>query len=89
MPAVLTEDDLRDTGLTPEEVRREVAVWLFAQDRLTLGQAARLAGMAQEPFMVLLAQRRIPLHYGVEDLEQDLKTLDSLPRPGGALRGPS
>ena len=78
MAAVLTEEDLRDTGLTPEEVRLELAVWLFKEDRLTLGQAARLAGLAQAAFMRVLAQRQLPLHYGVEDLEADLRTLDAL-----------
>lgn len=73
---VLTEDDLRGTGLTPDEVRREVAVWLFAQERLTLGQAARLAGASQAAFLRVLGERAISLHYGIEELERDLEVLD-------------
>ena len=76
MAAVLTDKDLQGTGLTPDELRREVSVWLFAEDRLTLGQAARLAQLSQAAMMRLLAQRKIPLHYGLEDFEQDMKALD-------------
>ena len=75
MAAVLTEKDLQGTGLTPDELRREVAVWLFAEDRLTLGQAARLAQLSQAAMMRLLGQRGISLRYGAEDFEQDMRTL--------------
>ena len=75
MAAVLTEKDLQGTGLTPDELRREVAVWLFAEDRLTLGQAARLAQLSQAAMMRLLSERDISLHYGAEDFEQDMRTL--------------
>lgn len=78
MVAVLTDKDLQGTGLTPDDLRREVAVWLFAEDRLTLGRAARLAQLSQAAMMRLLNQRDISLHYGAEDFEKDMRTLDDL-----------
>jgi len=56
-------------------LRVEIAVLLFKEDKLTLGQAARFAGMPQPHFQHLLGRRKIPLHYGVEELEEDLRTI--------------
>jgi len=39
----------------------------------TLGQAAILAGLPQLDFQRLPASRQIPLHYGLEAMEQDLQ----------------
>ena len=57
------------------ELKREVALALFQQERLTLAQASRLAEMSQLAFQALLADRRIPIHYGVEEFREDLRTL--------------
>lgn len=56
----------------------ELAVVLFQKDKLTLGQAARLAGMPQYKFQALLSSRDIPIHYGVEEYQEDLQTIKSL-----------
>jgi hypothetical protein len=42
------------------ELKRELALTLFEQERLTLGRASSLAGMSQREFQRLLADRRIP-----------------------------
>lgn len=75
MPVVIEDSILSMAHLDEQEFRREVAVMLFAQDRLTLASAAKLAGMRYMEFQALLADREICVHYGVEDLEQDLATL--------------
>ena len=49
---------------------------LFQMDVLTLAQAAGVAGLHRMQFQEELAKRKIPLHYGVEELEEDLKTLN-------------
>jgi predicted HTH domain antitoxin len=54
-------------------LKQELALALFQQERLTLGQAALLAGLPQIDFQRLLASRRIPLHYGIDEMEQDLQ----------------
>lgn len=78
MASILTKEELHAIGLTPEDARIELAVYLFSQNRLTLGQASRLASISQARFMRILAERRIPLHYEVGDLEADLRTLEDL-----------
>lgn len=45
---------------------------------MTLGQASELAGQHQIEFQRELAKRDIPIHYGMEELEQDLRTLELL-----------
>src|SRR5271157_1592895 len=42
---------------------------------LTLAQASRLAEIGQLAFQALLAERRIPIHYGIEEFHDDLRTL--------------
>jgi len=66
--------------MNEEEAKREFAVYLFQQERLTLAQASRFAGMTQLEFQHLLASRRMPVHYGAEDLDEDIQTLKKLGR---------
>lgn len=77
MPLTVSDELLQTAHLTEAELLQEIAVTLFQQDRLTLGQAASFAGLAQLEMQRLLASRRIPLHYSLEDLEHDLATAKS------------
>jgi predicted HTH domain antitoxin len=53
----------------------ELALALFQQERLTLAQASRFAEMNQVAFQAPLAERQIPIHYGVEEFREDLQSL--------------
>lgn len=66
--------------MSEQELRRELAILLFQQERLTLAQAARLSESDRLQFQHLLASRDIPVHYDVADFEEDLETLRSLDR---------
>jgi predicted HTH domain antitoxin len=74
MTVTIADDLLASAGITEPEVRQELALTLFQQDRLTLGQASRLAGVSQLAFQALLADRRIPIHYSVAEFREDLET---------------
>ncbi len=80
MSLVIPDDVLHTVHMTSNEFMQEIAVWLYAKDKLTLGQASRLANMSQLHFQFLLASRQIPIHYGVADFETDLQTLKVLGR---------
>ncbi len=70
------EDNLVNAArLTEAQVRLTVALSLFAEERLTLAQAARLAGTNRLAFQRELAERHIPLHYGMEELASDVAVL--------------
>jgi predicted HTH domain antitoxin len=73
MTITVPDELLRSMKLTEAEVKAELAVALFREERLTLGQAAQLASLPQLDFQRLLSSRRIPLHYGIDDMEQDLE----------------
>ena len=77
MPVIVPDELLQSAHLTEAELRIEIAVTLFQQDRLTLGQAAIFANLPQLDMQQVLARRRIPLHYGVEAMEQDLALVKS------------
>ncbi|MBW4583331.1 MAG: UPF0175 family protein [Tildeniella nuda ZEHNDER 1965/U140] len=61
--------------LTEADLRQELAIALFQQERITLGSASQLAGIHQIEFQRLIASRGINIHYDVDDLKQDLKSL--------------
>lgn len=77
MAVTISDDVLQAARMSEEELRRELAVLLFQQDRLTLAQAAGLANVDRLQFQHLLASRRISVHFDIEDFEQDLETLPS------------
>jgi len=68
------------TRMTPQELRRELAVYLFQQGRLSFGKAREMADMTAWAFQQLLGSRGIPVHYDLEDYEEDLTTLKELGR---------
>lgn len=75
MSVVVPNEILAATRLSEAEMRQEIAVMLFYREKLTLAQASRFAGMHRVAFQHLLASRHIPIHYGVEDFEQDVQNL--------------
>ena len=78
MSLVIPDDVLHATRMSVDELKREIAILLFEKEKLTLGQASRLAGMGQLQFQHLLASRQICVHYDVAEFEEDLKTLQEL-----------
>jgi len=81
MAVTIPDEVLAAARMSEPEIKRELALTLFQQERLTLGQARRLAGMSHLDFQALLAERQIPIHYGVEEFRQDLQTLRQMRRP--------
>jgi len=72
---VLSAEFLESVNLTPEQVAIELAVYLYAQKRMTMGQAREMANLDQLAFQHELAKREVYIHYDWEDIEQDLKNL--------------
>ena len=71
---------LHAARLKPEEVKRELAILLYQQERLSFGKAREMSGMTVWAFQHLLAGRGIPVHYDLADYEEDLKTLKDIGR---------
>jgi len=59
--------------VSSEEARLLLAIQLWEDRRLTLGQAAELAGYSKPALMEILGQRGIPvLNYGPDELEKEM-----------------
>lgn len=77
----VSQDILDAARLTPQELKVELAVSLYAQNRLSLGKACELAGLPLWEFRQLLATRRIPPYYDAGDFNDDIDTLRKLSEP--------
>jgi predicted HTH domain antitoxin len=67
--------------LTPREATLHLAIGLFVDEEATLGQAAEIANMTQADFLRQLGRHRIPIHYGSDELMEDLQTVAQLSSP--------
>jgi len=75
MSITIADEVLAAAHMSELELKRELAVALFQLARLTLAQSSRLAEMSQLEFQAVLADRQIPVHYGVEEFREDLQAL--------------
>ena len=58
----------------------EMAIWLFQQERVSLGKASELARLTRASFEEELRQRHIPAYVYTEEMfHQDLEALKLLP----------
>lgn len=71
---------LRASRLTEDELRRELALHLFEEEKFSFGNARELAQMSVWDFQQFLGSRGIPVHYDVEAYEDDRETLRRLGR---------
>lgn len=67
-----------DTGNLSADTARLLALGLYREDKVSLGRASELCQMPVEQFMEFAAQHNVPLHYGVDELEEDRRTLERL-----------
>ena len=74
----LTLPENLEARLSPRDAALHLAIGLFVTEEATLGQAAQVAGMSQGEFLRELGRRRIPMHYGSEELAADLRTVEAL-----------
>jgi len=59
--------------ISVEEARLLLMVKLFETGRITLGQAAKLAGYSKPTFIELLGKMGVPvIDYPAEDLQQEI-----------------
>lgn len=67
-----------DERLSQSQASLHLAIGLFISEVATLGQAAATAGMSQGEFLRELGSRHIPIHYGGEELRDDLDDVEFL-----------
>ncbi len=72
---------IHSTRMTPEEMKRELALLLFQQGKLSFGKAREMADMTVWDFQQLLGQRKILVHYDLQDYLSDRHAIDALTQP--------
>ena len=65
--------------MNEQELLVELAIGLYAAQKISFGKARRLAGLDWYRFREILSERNISAHYEIEQFEEDLISLENLP----------
>ena len=68
----IPDDILLTLKMTPKDIKIELAVHLYETRKLSLGKAKSLAGVSLWEFQNILASRKIPVNYDMEDYKEDM-----------------
>ena len=61
-------------GVNPDEASLLLAIKLWEEEQLSLGQAAEMAGYSERTFIEILMHRQIPvIRYPAEELDSEAK----------------
>lgn len=61
------------SSLSKDEVQTFLAVKLYETERVSLGQAARLAGFSKRAFIEILGKYKVPvINYSPDELREEL-----------------
>ena len=61
------------SSLSKDEVQTFLAVKLYETERVSLGQAARLAGFSKRAFIEVLGKYKVPvINYSPDELREEL-----------------
>ena len=76
MTLTLQSNALDKLTLSPERWSMDLALGLFIDRQVTLGQAAEIAGLSQTAFLRELGSHGIAMHYDQDDFLDDMATLE-------------
>lgn len=74
----IPDEVIHTTRMTPEEMKQELALILFQQGKLSFGKAREMTSMTIWDFQLLLGQRKIAVHYDIQDYLADQQAIDAL-----------
>ncbi|MBE7503534.1 MAG: UPF0175 family protein [Verrucomicrobiales bacterium] len=69
---------LESARMTLADAKLELAITLFARNRLSLGKAAELAGLPVAEFQMHLGTRHLGPHYDAADAQEDHESLAAI-----------
>ncbi|MEB3340568.1 UPF0175 family protein [Okeania sp.] len=73
MSLIISNEIIKASGLSEDELLVEIILLLFQQEKISLGKAAELLNMSQIRFQRLIAERGICIHYDVAELQEDIQ----------------
>lgn len=74
----IPDETLSDINISPAELLIDVAVYLYEKQRLSIGQARKLAGLDLLSFQKELSKRNVYLNYNIDDLNKDILNLGNI-----------
>ncbi len=75
MTITIPDNALAQANIKPDDLLIELAVYLYDKKIYSWGKARKLCGLDEMSFRKELAKRDVYMHFGIEDLEKDLKNL--------------
>lgn len=78
MTIELPDVEIGSLLLNEAEARLALALGLYAERKVSLGRAAKIAGIPYVAFMHEMGRHGICMNYSVADFEQDMRTLELL-----------
>ncbi|ASC71438.1 hypothetical protein XM38_023900 [Halomicronema hongdechloris C2206] len=78
MSVVIPDNILEATKMTEDELKLEIAIMLYKQQKISSGKVRAWTGLTVLQFQDELAKRGLCINYDEEDFQSDIKTLQSL-----------
>lgn len=78
MNLTIPNEIMESAHLSEQGLREDLAILLFEQGKITLGQASEIAQKSYLEFQHLLASRKVPIHYEIDEYKEDLATIEKL-----------
>ena len=75
MIITIPDNTLSEVKISASELLIDLAVYLYDKERLSLGQARKLAGLDILSFQKELAKRNVFLKYDIDDLNKDIQNI--------------
>ena len=73
---IISGNILEGLKISPAEFMIDIAVYLYDKEKLSMGQAKKLAGLTQIEFQKELSKNGVLIKYDIEDFEKDLENLN-------------
>ncbi|MCU0445225.1 MAG: UPF0175 family protein [Microscillaceae bacterium] len=74
MAIILTDAFLQATQTDEQDLKLEIAIWLYEKRKISLGKASEMAELPKFKFQHILADRRIAVNYNYEAFVEDLES---------------
>lgn len=75
MNTIIPDDIFQATKMTEAELKLEIAIMLYQQQKISSGKVRSWTGLTVIEFQQELAKRGLYLNYDVEDFQSDVQTL--------------
>ncbi|MEQ9001516.1 MAG: UPF0175 family protein [Coleofasciculus sp. B1-GNL1-01] len=75
MSLVIPNDILQASKMTEDEMKLEIAIMLYKQEKISSGKVRAWTGLTVIEFQHELAKRGVCINYDVEDFQSDIQTL--------------